>query len=299
MRKVAAGRPASKKITRAVDFGAVLPRPPDYPSVSPADVAAASRSYRPAVVAWARQCVPACDVEDVVQSVMLAFVEKGATLAPQATAAWLRTATFHKVKQSLARRDVPTEAPDVACDAPSPEDTLASREVAEQLHRAIHKVPPSRREIVTRVHGEGLTIAAVAVAEGIPESMARRRLSDGTADLRAEVTRERRKEKRRTGGFSSWAAMLALLDLRAWARRSLAALGAATAGGALVISADSWAPVATPEAVMVAPVTLAEDAPPPDTREPRETPRPAAVMVRERARHDAGRHFRAERFGAK
>ena len=234
MRKVAAGRPASKKITRPVDFGAVLPRPTDYPSVSPADVAAAARNYRPAVVAWARQCVPACDVEDVVQSVMLAFVEKGATLAPQATAAWLRTATFHKVKQSLARREVPMEAPDVACDAPSPEVTLASREVAEQLHRMIGRVPPSRREIVTRVHGEGLTIAAVAVADGIPESKARRRLSDGTADLRAEVTRERRKEKRRTGGFSSWAVGAALLDLRVWARRGLAAFGAATAGGALV-----------------------------------------------------------------
>ena len=296
MRKVAAGRPASKKITRPVDFGAVLPRPTDYPSVSPADVAAAARNYRPAVVAWARQCVPACDVEDVVQSVMLAFVEKGATLAPQATAAWLRTATFHKVKQSLARREVPMEAPDVACDAPSPEVTLASREVAEQLHRMIGRVPPSRREIVTRVHGEGLTIAAVAVADGIPESKARRRLSDGTADLRAEVTRERRKEKRRTGGFSSWAVGAALLDLRVWARRGLAAFGAAAAGGALYTLTVPVMP-RPPEAVMVAPVVLAEDAPLPDTREPREAPRPV-VVVRERTRHDAGRRFRAERFGA-
>ena len=48
---------------------------------------------------------------------------------------------------------------------------------------------------------------------------------------------------------------------------------------------------------MVAPVVLAEDAPLPDTREPREAPRPV-VVVRERTRHDAGRRFRAERFGA-
>ena len=145
------------------------------------------------------------------------------------------------------------------------------------------------------------TSVASAGAGGSPLrdvcSTARVRARDGAADLRGLLKRSREKEKRRTGGFSSWAAMLALLDLRAWARRSLAAFGAATMGGALYTLTVPVEP-RLPEAVVIAPVVLAEDAPLPDTREPREAPASPVVVVRERARHDAGRRFRAERFGA-
>jgi hypothetical protein len=192
-------------------------------------------------------------------------------------------------------REVLAEASPVS-EAPDPEDTLASAQVAREVTEAMERLARSRRDILRGVVADGRPLVEVAAAEGVPESTARVRARDGAADLRGLLARQRAQEKRRTGGFSSWAIGAALLDLRVWARRSLAALGATATGGVLFISADSWTPVATPEVPVIAPVVLAEDAPLPDTREPREAPRPV-VVVRERTRHDAGRRFRAERFG--
>lgn len=263
--------------------------------MTPDEADTVARYYRGAVVRWARSVAPASDAEDIAQDALTAFVAAAPALLPLASPSWLRT-TVYRLARRHRTREVLADVPEIACPDPDPEDTLASREVAEQVQRALGKVPRSRREIVTRVHGEGLTIAAVAVADGIPESAARRRLADGTEDLRAAMTQERAKERRKSRGFTSWLASLGILDLRVWTRRSLAALGAATAGGVLVSLTVPVLP-RTPDAAMVAPVVLVEDAPLLDTREPRETPRPAAVVVRERARHDAGRRFRAERFG--
>jgi hypothetical protein len=148
---------------------------------------------------------------------------------------------------------------------------------------------------------DGRTIEQAAAAEGIPESTVRARLRDGAEDLRGELSR-RRAEERRKSGFSSWLAAWGLMDLRAF-RRVGSALAATAVGGMLFISGEV-VPVRPDASEHVrtapAPVALVEDPPPPAVEAAPVAPvRPAGPSpVRERTRHDAGKRFRAERFGA-
>ena len=264
--------------------------------MTPDEADTVARYYRGAVVRWARSVAPASDAEDIAQDALAAFVAAAPALLPLASPSWLRT-TVYRLARRHRTREVLADVPEIACPDPDPEDTLASREVAEQVQRALGKVPRSRREIVTRVHGEGLTIAAVAVADGIPESAARRRLADGTEDLRAAMTQARAKERRKSRGFTSWLASLGILDLRVWARRSLAALGATATGGVLAILTTGEvlenSPEERPHVAFEAPSIAVAVSGWARSSEAQEAP----VVVPERARHDAGRRFRAERFG--
>lgn len=265
--------------------------------MTPSEARAAAVILRGRAVAWARSYGCNGAAEDIAHDALELLLRRAPDVQVDRAEAWLRAVVLTKARESQRpSREVLAEASPVS-EAPDPEDTLASAQVAREVTEAMERLARSRRDILRGVVAEGRPLVEVAAEEGVPESTARVRARDGAADLRGLLKRSREKEKRRTGGFSSWAAMLALLDLRAWARRSLAALGATATGGVLFISADSWTPVATPEVPVIAPVVLAEDAPLPDTREPREAPRPV-VVVRERTRHDAGRRFRAERFGA-
>jgi RNA polymerase sigma factor (sigma-70 family) len=227
------------------------------------------------------------------------LLQKGAEVRRECVHAWLRTVVLHKAREhSRARREVLAETAEPIAEVPDPEDTLVSRQMTAQVRAALACIPPSRRDVVRLVAIDGRTLDEAAAAEGIPESTVRARLRDGAADLRGEMSR-RRAEERRKSGFSSWLAVWGVIDLRVWIRRSLAALGAATVGGALIASTAPILPVAAPRsAIAVAPVTLAEDPSPPDLRERREAPAAAPQpAVRDRVRHDVGRRFRAERFG--
>ena len=264
--------------------------------MTPSEARAAAVILRGRAVAWARSYGCNGAAEDIAHDALELLLRRAPDVQVDRAEAWLRAVVLTKARESQRlSREVLAEASPVS-EAPDPEDTLASAEVSREVTEAMERIAKSRRDILRAVVADGRPLVEVAAAEGVPESTARVRARDGAEDLRGLLKRSREKEKRRTGGFSSWAVAWALSDLRVWIRRGLAALGATAAGGALIISADSWTPVATPEAVMVAPVVLAEDAPLPDTREPREAPRPV-VVVRERTRHDAGRRFRAERFG--
>jgi hypothetical protein len=224
------------------------------------------------------------------------LLRRAEDVAPESAIAFLRQVVFNKVRE--VRRRTVAEPVELASAAPSPEDTLVSQQLAARVQEALACIPPSRRDVVRLVSINGRTIEQAAAAEGIPESTVRARLRDGAADLRGEMSR-RRAEERRKSGFSSWLAVWGVIDLRVWIRRSLAALGAATVGGALIASTAPILPVAAPRsAIAVAPVTLAEDPSPPDLRERREAPAAAPQpAVRDRVRHDVGRRFRAERFG--
>jgi len=265
--------------------------------VTPSEARAAAVILRGRAVAWARSYGCNGAAEDIAHDALELLLRRAPDVQVDRAEAWLRAVVLTKARESQRpSREVLAEASPVS-EAPDPEDTLASAQVAREVTEAMDRLARSRRDILRGVVAEGRPLVEVAAAEGVPESTARVRARDGAADLRGLLKRSREKEKRRTGGFSSWAAMLALLDLRAWARRSLAAFGAATMGGALYTLTVPVEP-RLPEAVVIAPVVLAEDAPLPDTREPREAPASPVVVVRERARHDAGRRFRAERFGA-
>ena len=239
------------------------------------------------------------DAEDVAQAALTALVQHAEKVEARAVAAWLRTAVLLKAREHTASRRelILAKLPEPATDE-TPEVTLRSREIGAAVRAALARVPASRREIVREVLGEDKPVAAVARDEGIPESTVRARLRDGTEDLRGELVRGRAAEQRRTGGSTSWLLVLSLKDMRGVAAK-VAALGAAVAGGALLalaVTAPKLGPTAEdlpPRAVDVAPLPWAVN----EARGEPGVERADAVVLRERSRHDAGAHFRAERFG--
>ena len=264
--------------------------------MTPPESNAVARSYARAVRGWVSECVSARDVDDVVQSVFEAFARDAHKVDVATVAGWLRAVTRTKVVDHLRqRREDLTDPPEPASDAPSPEDTLRSQELTESVRRAMAEIVVSRRRVLDAVALEGRPLAEVAREEGIPESTARSRLREGEADLRGVLSRRREGERRRSG-FTSWLAAWGLLDLR----RLRWPLAAAVAGGALtMLPASAEAPRRAAPA-SVAPVALVEDPRPAEVPPWRaeEVEAVGVVAVPARVRHDAGRRFRAERFGA-
>jgi len=295
-----------REIVRPVDFVAPPGRSRHLPHVSPEDIARATLRYRPTVLAWARSYVRPHEAEDVAQGVLEALARNGARVDAAAIEGWLRSATFRVAKniqrQHARRKDQPItpEMPDLAT-APEdgPEETLVSSQRRRTIWEAIRALVPQRRRVLVEVEIHGREIADVAREDGIPESTAASRLVAAKADMRADLGRQRAEERRRTGGFSSWLVAWGLLDLRVWARRGLAALGAATAGGALCISATSGETLAsTPEERPAMAFEVPSVSQPVTSWAERSQERVTAEVTRPRERHDAGRRFRAERFGA-
>lgn len=199
--------------------------------MTPSEVETAVRSLRPLCVRWARSVVGG-DAEDVAQAALEALVRKGPLIEAGAATAWLRTAVYYLARSHMrGRKELLVTGPELASDG-DPEDTLASAQLSAEVQAALARVSSTRRPFVVGVLAEGRTLAAVAREEQIPESAARRRLADGTEDLRGALSRQRAAERRRTGGFSSFAAMLGLADVRwGWLAPGLAAI---TAGGVLL-----------------------------------------------------------------
>jgi len=207
--------------------------------VTPSEVETAVRSLRPLCVRWARSVVGG-DAEDVAQAALEALVRKGPLIEAGAATAWLRTAVYYLARSHMrGRKELLVTGPELASDG-DPEDTLASAQLSAAVQAALARVSSIRRPILVGVLADGRTLAAVAREEQIPESAARRRLADGTEDLRGALSRQRAAERRRTGGFSSFAAMLGLTDVRwGWLAPGL---GAIAVGGALLTFSPTLAP---------------------------------------------------------
>lgn len=272
------------------------------PRVTAPDAAALAVRLRMTAVRWARSYVDEQDAEDVAQDALALLLERAAGVEPEAAVAFVRSAVW-KVASSHRRRRRREEpgTPAAVDDAPSPEDTLASAEVSEEMRAALARMPESRRRVVVDVVTGDRPLADVAAEQSAPESTVRSRLAADVEELRGEMHRRRVAEKRRTGGHASWA-LLPFLDVRAYGRRALALLGA-TAAVVAVGGARLYVPPLnpTPEERPAAILAL-------DTVRPI-TPLPAAVRGQDaqpvsvpykfapRARHDASRHFAAVRFG--
>jgi len=272
--------------------------------VSPA-TAAAIATWRPIIRAWARSY--GCrDDEDVAQEVLLAFAREPEVRDPKA---WLRTVTLRIARDHQARRRelLVEELPVLAAEEDGPEETLVSSQRRRSVWQAIRSLVAPRRRVLVQVAIEGRPLADVAREEGIPESTARSRLREAERDVGADLARRREEERRRSGGFTSWLAAIGLLDLRSFFRARHALAGAIVAGGVLAILWPVESPRPAPPApAVIAPVALVEDPLPVEEVEETAPPAPTAEPARpaqevrppaERARHDAGRRFRAERFG--
>jgi len=229
--------------SRPVDFGADRPPPRHLPRVTPAAARAAVVTLRGRAVSWARSYgLPQAAAEDVAHDALELLLVRSAVVEPAACVAWLRAVVLKKARchgrkhHELVSSDL---IEDIAREVGDPEDTLASAQLSAAVQAALSRVSSTRRPLVIGVLAEGRTLAAVAREEQIPESAARRRLADGTADLRGALSRERVAERRRTGGFSSFAAMLGI-DVRwGWLAPGL---GALAVGGALLHIPPTLAP---------------------------------------------------------
>jgi RNA polymerase sigma factor (sigma-70 family) len=256
---------------------------------------------RPQAVRWASDYVDAQDAEDVAQTALEVLLRRAADIHTDAAYEFLRV-TVWRAASSLrrAQREVLTDAerPD---PGPDPETTLASAEVSQAVRDAVARMPESRRRVVVEII-DGRTVADVARDEGIPESTARDRLRAGEDDLRADLTRQRAAEKRKSGS-TSWCPMwLAALDPRvAWRRvrqtvqtairPAAALLAASTLGGAPRTSFDLGP---TPDEPVVH--TMPVDTIRPVTSTTAERGVDRVAPVRPRARHDVGARMLAERM---
>lgn len=232
--------------------------------------------------------LPQAAAEDVAHDSLEAMLRRAEDIQPESAGAWLRSAVLHNARRA---RGVPPvlELPELASDG-DPEDTLASAQLSAEVQAALARVSSTRRPILVGVLAEGRTLAAVAREEQIPESAARRRLADGTEDLRGALSRQRAAERRRTGGFSSFAAMLGLSDVRwGWLAPGL---GAIAWGGSLLHIPDlAPTPDEPPSRVFVAAV-VAQATALPRAERGAERVSPAAP----RKAHDAGARMLAARL---
>jgi RNA polymerase sigma factor (sigma-70 family) len=257
---------------------------------------------RPQAVRWASDYVDAQDAEDVAQTALEVLLRRADGIHPDAAYEFLRVTVWRAAASyRRAQREVLTDA-ERADPGPDPEVTLASAEVSQAVRDAVARMPESRRFVV-EVLGDERTVADVAREEGIPESTVRGRRDAAADELRADLERQRARERRKSGS-TSWCPMwLAALDPRAVWRRvrqtvqtairpAAALLAAGTLGGAPQIPETLG-----PTAIDMPARTVTVDTVRPVTSTLAERGVERAAPEHRRARHDASRHFAAQRFG--
>ena len=141
------------------------------------------------------------DAEDLLQDTALrAFNAYGGLREPSAARSWLFTilGRTHLNRARGARRRAETASTDLdepAFEAalaewrplPSPAEALESRQLAEQLTRALDDLAPEQRAIVLLVDVEGFTQREVAGMLEVPEGTVASRLFRARRQLRAAL----------------------------------------------------------------------------------------------------------------
>ena len=274
--------------------------------VTALDLGALVARLRPLALRWARAHVPPQDVEDVTQEALAILVKRAPSLPPGAVVAFLRVTVWRVASSQRRRVKALVGAPEVPSLARGPEDTLASAEVTAEVRAALARMPESRRRVVVEVLGEGQKVSDVARELDAPESTVRTRLAADVENLRATLHRRRVAEEGK-GGFRSWCiAVVALLHPRALWRRIKtvrAALAVAFGVPAVLVAASGGAPShiePSPDEALVRVVEVeplrwaSSDARAERGRDAQPFKNPEQLP---RARHDAGKRFRDERFG--
>ena len=142
-------------------------------------------ALRPFVTGLARRGPPALDPEDLLQDVMeRALRYRHAHDPGRALLPWLRRVAFRVFldqREALRRRPAPAE--DLAA-VPAPE-RAPRLDQADELGRLLAALPAVERRVLLAFHRDGLSIAEVAAATGLPAGTvkshlhrARRRLAD-------------------------------------------------------------------------------------------------------------------------
>jgi RNA polymerase sigma-70 factor (ECF subfamily) len=125
--------------------------------------------------------------EDAVQETFAAIWRSAASYRPDRGpgAPWLYAVARNAIiDRARARRDSTfAEPPDEASGAPGPADRAESAYVAWRVHRAVHDLPESEREVIELAYWGDLSQREVAQFLGIPLGTVKTRTRSGLARL--------------------------------------------------------------------------------------------------------------------
>lgn len=148
--------------------------------------AALVRTWRADAMAQASRLVRGTDVPDTVQETLLAMVLSiGSLRDPANFRAWSYAILKRKATDCIrrARREHRTRSSTRDVESATP-DRDAGREVRE----AVSRLPDHLRETVLLFYVDGLTVAAIGIALGIPAGTAQSRLRSARNHLRRALT---------------------------------------------------------------------------------------------------------------
>ena len=164
--------------------------------------------------AWMRRTLATCgvrsaDLDDVMQEVLRgvarrlpAFEPSGSAAPDAALCAWLlaickRQAAHHHRDKRRRREEVreTQELDGFDSGSPSAEERILSREHHARLREALDELSPDRRAVIVAHDLEGVAMAQVALACGIPINTAWNRLRLAREDVRAAFRRSERAKR--------------------------------------------------------------------------------------------------------
>lgn len=138
--------------------------------------------------------------EDVLQETFLRVWRAGPAYEPSAAAStWLFTVARNTALNALARErgrpvtwdDLEREGagPGTVAAGDAPDAALEAAEQADALRRALGRLPPGERAVVSLAVDAGLRYAAIAAALGIPEGTVKSRMASAVRKLRELLKR--------------------------------------------------------------------------------------------------------------
>ncbi len=149
-----------------------------------------ARAARPGVVAALRAYVasrvPAQEVDDLVQDVLLRWLDRAAATPREGLEAWLVATARHRTVDWLRERgrSLPRGETDLDSLAGAGAEPTALGALAGCLGRMLAELAPDDRALLARVDGAGLSQAELARELGLTASGARARVQRARARLR-------------------------------------------------------------------------------------------------------------------
>ena len=154
----------------------------------------------PRVRRFARSmCVDVVEADDIAQEALLkAYTSIRSYRFQSAFSTWLfrivRNAFIDSIRSAQAKRRARTDGIERASQARAPaierpDETLAQKEVREQLWQALRELPLEFRTAVVLFDVEGMSHEEIAVVEAVAVGTVKSRLSRGRRQLRAVLTK--------------------------------------------------------------------------------------------------------------
>ncbi len=152
----------------------------------------------------ARSLVAHAAADDLVQDTLIA----GATADAPPSGPWLRGVMRNLARmrhREAARRQAREQAVELAAPAAGPDEQLHRMQVQRALCDAVLELPEIYRDVIIAHHLDGLTLAAIAKRERVPEGTIRWRHKEALDRLRAAL------DARSNGDRKAWLTALAPL----------------------------------------------------------------------------------------